>query len=60
MTDMKRVTISFTDDLAESIDCLRQTEQFKRASYSKIVRYLVERGLASEARKSDSGMSAQA
>lgn len=46
MTDMKRMTISFTDELDAAILELRKTDEFKNANYSKIVRYLVEKGLA--------------
>ena len=45
MTDMRRMTISFTDELDEAILRLRETEEFKHATYSKIVRYLVSKGL---------------
>ena len=45
MTDMKRTTVSFPDEVADAIERLRDTEQFKRASYSEIVRVLVARGL---------------
>ena len=50
MTDMKRVTVSFTvsfpDDLDAAIIALRKTKQFERCSYSEIVRRLIERGLS--------------
>lgn len=46
MTDMKRVTVSFPDDLDAAIIALRKTKQFERCSYSEIVRRLIERGLS--------------
>ena len=45
MTDMKRVTVSFPDDLDDAIIALRKTKQFERCSYSEIVRHLIARGL---------------
>ncbi len=49
MTDMKRVTVSFTDEQDAAIEQLRKKEEYKRSSYSKIVRYLVSCGLAAAA-----------
>lgn len=45
MTEMKRVTVSFPDDLDAAIIALRKTKQFERCSYSEIVRNLIARGL---------------
>lgn len=45
MTDMKRITISLPDEIEEAIDELKKTEEFRDASYSSIIRQLVERGL---------------
>ena len=45
MTDMKRITISLPDEIEEAIDALKKTEEFRDASYSSIIRQLVERGL---------------
>ncbi len=45
MTDMKRVTISFTDDIDIAIAQLRNRDDFKKVSYAEIVRYLVKRGI---------------
>lgn len=45
MTDMKRATVSFPDDIVDAIEALRKTEEHERDSYSEIVRFLVTRGL---------------
>lgn len=45
MTDMKRTTISFPDELVERIFDLRKDDRFTRCSYSELVRQLTERGL---------------
>ncbi len=45
MTNMKRNTISFPNELAERIFALRADERFRRCSYSELVRILVENGL---------------
>ena len=45
MTDMKRTTISFPDELVERIFALRKDDRFTRCSYSELVRKLTERGL---------------
>ena len=45
MTDMKRATVSFPDEIVDAIEALRDTEEHKRDSYSEIVRFLVARGL---------------
>lgn len=45
MTDMKRITISLPDDIEAAINELKQSEEFRDASYSSIIRQLVERGL---------------
>lgn len=44
MTDMKRITVSLTDDIDEAIREIRASEH-KRLSYSAAIRMLVERGL---------------
>lgn len=46
MTDMKRITVSFPDHLDEAIQNCRETKQFGNASYSEVVRKLVEIGLS--------------
>lgn len=48
MTDMKRTTISLPDELAEALDILKQTDEFKNASYSELIRVMIQRGLDKE------------
>lgn len=50
MTDMKRITIAFPDDLDAAIIALRKTKRFERCSYSEIVRCLIQKGLAAPAK----------
>ena len=45
MTDMKRATISLPDELVEALDKLKQTDEFKNASYSELIRVMIQRGL---------------
>lgn len=45
MTDMKRTTISFPDELVDRIFSLRKDDRFTKCSYSELVRQLTERGL---------------
>ena len=45
MTDMKRTTISFPEELAERIFALRKDDRFVRCSYSELIRQLTEKGL---------------
>lgn len=51
MTDMKRITVSLTDEIVEQISRLRQTEAFAGCSYAEIIRRLVIAGLPSPRRK---------
>lgn len=51
MTNMKRTTVTFGDDLDREIFELRKNENYMRCSYSEIVRRLVRLGLKAEARK---------
>lgn len=46
MTNMKRTTISFPDELTERIFALRKDDRFMRCSYSELIRQLTEKGLA--------------
>lgn len=46
MTDMKRTTISFPNELTERIFDLRKDDRFVRCSYSELIRQLTEKGLA--------------
>lgn len=45
MTNMKRTSVSFTDDLMGRIYDLRKDERFRRCSYSELIRTLAELGL---------------
>jgi Arc/MetJ-type ribon-helix-helix transcriptional regulator len=45
MTDMKRITISVTDEIDKAVEELKKTDEFRDAPYSSIIRQLVERGL---------------
>lgn len=46
MTNMKRTTISFPDELTERIFSLRKDDRFTRCSYSELIRQLTEMGLS--------------
>ena len=48
MTDMKRSTVAFPDDIAKAIYALRKTDKFVKCSYSEIIRQLVVAGLGKE------------
>lgn len=50
MTDMKRITVSFDDDVDRKILELRKHDDYVKCSYSEIVRKLVKLGLAAEDR----------
>lgn len=50
MTDMKRITVSFDDDVDRKILELRKHDDYVKCSYSEIVRKLVKLGLAAENR----------
>lgn len=45
MTDMKRVTISMPEELDQRVIELKKDDRFVRASYSEVVRYLLQQGL---------------
>ena len=45
MTNMKRTTISFPDELTERIFSLRKDDRFIRCSYFELIRQLTEYGL---------------
>lgn len=49
MTDMKRITISLTDELNEALEAVKRSEEYKNAPYSAIIRALIERGLKAKA-----------
>lgn len=46
MTDMRRVTIAFPDDMDKRILELRKEDRFIRSSYSEIVRTILELGFS--------------
>lgn len=50
MTEKKRITISFDDDIDRCILELRKRDDYVRCSYSEIVRQLVQLGLLAERR----------
>lgn len=45
MTDMRRITVSFPEDIEQAIMELRKTDKYSRCSYSELVRMLVRAGL---------------
>lgn len=49
MTDMKRTTVSLTDELVAALDELKESEEFKSCSYSELIRKMIKKGLAKEA-----------
>lgn len=51
MTDMKRISVSLTEDLDNAILELRKQDRFVRCSYSEIVRKLLTIGLNAEKKK---------
>lgn len=48
MTEMKRVTIAFPEDIDARILEIKAQQTDKKSSYSEVVRQLVLRGLAAE------------
>ena len=44
MTDMRRLSVSFPDDLAQEIDKYKQDPRFAGKPYSVLIRYFVELG----------------
>lgn len=54
MTTMKRMTVSFPDDIVEQLEGLRRSEQFAGKPYSAIIRHFLTFGLEAE-RASSSG-----
>lgn len=45
MTHMKRITVSFPDEIISQIERLKQTGKYKGAPDSVIIRMLVRKGL---------------
>lgn len=58
MTDMKRTTVSFPDEIVIAMDRLKQTEEYSNCTYSEIIRRLVVRGLEQESQNSEKEISA--
>lgn len=48
MTEMKRTTVSFPDEIVEEIERLKSTTEYGKCTYSEIIRKLVLRGLSVE------------
>lgn len=51
MTDMKRITVSLTDELVAAISELQKTDEFRNMPASAIIRMMVERGLKTKEAK---------
>lgn len=47
MTEMRRITISLPNELAERVLAMRKDDRFISCSYSELIRTLAEKGLAS-------------
>ena len=52
MTDMRRISVSFPDDISEQLEALKRTDRFASRPYSELIRYLVMLGIQSNSRKS--------
>lgn len=52
MTDMRRISVSFPDDINEQLEALKRTDRFAGLPYSEMIRYLVTLGIQSNNRKS--------
>lgn len=50
MTDMKRTTVSLPDELVDALEKLKSREEFKNASYSELIRVMIQRGLEKAAK----------
>lgn len=46
MTDMKRTTVSFPDEIVDELERLKRTPEYEKCTYSEIIRRLVLRGLS--------------
>ena len=51
MTEMKRISVAFSDDLDDGIFELRKKDEYVKCSYSEIIRRLVKIGLEVESKK---------
>lgn len=52
MTEMKRITVSFPDEIGDQLEALKRTDRFAGRPYSEMIRYLVSLGIQSNNRKS--------
>ena len=50
MTDMKRTTVSFPDEIVMELEKLKKSSGYEKCTYSEIIRRLVIRGLEAEER----------
>lgn len=48
MTEMKRITIAFPEDIDRAVYELRKDDRFVRCSYSEIIRKMVMLGIQAE------------
>lgn len=53
LTDMKRITVSLTDELVDAIEQMKETKEIDSSSYSEIIRHLLRRGLEMRAGHAD-------
>ena len=51
MTDMRRITVSFPEDIGEQLEALKKTDRFAGRPYSELIRYLVTLVIQSNSRK---------
>jgi len=47
MSDLKRMSISITEEMERKIVEMRKTDEFCRCSYAEIIRQLIEAGVQS-------------
>ena len=48
MTDMKRITVAFPEEIDQAVYELRKDDRFVRCSYSEIIRKMVALGIEAE------------
>lgn len=58
MTEMKRITIAFPDEIDRAVYELRKEDRFVKCSYSEIIRQLVFLGLKADAQKREASKDA--
>lgn len=51
MTEMKRITVAFPEEIDKAVYELRKDDRFVRCSYSEIIRRMVELGLRAQAQE---------